>query len=249
MSGLPFAGQRVVVTGGGTGIGRSTALAFAEGGAARVVITGRRADRLAQVAALHPSITTVAADVSTEAGAEAVAFAVSDGVDVLVHNAGIHRRAPVDGIELGAARDIFDTNVIGPIILTLRLLPLLASPGGNIIFVSSVAGHNPVPGESVYGASKAAVDSLTRTWAAELAPRGIRVNAVAPSLVRTEVFESNGMPPEAVDVLFEHAAKQLPLGRTGEPEDVTLWITRLAEPSSSWVTGQIIVMDGGWDLA
>lgn len=249
MTGQPFAGQRVVITGGGTGIGRSTALAFAEGGAAQVIITGRRPDRLAQVAALHPAITTVAADVATEAGAEAVANAVSGNLDVLVHNAGIHRRAPIEGIDLAAAREVFATNVIGPVILTLRLLPLLTSPGGNIIFVSSVAGHNPVPGESVYGASKAAVDSLTRTWAAELAPKGIRVNGVAPSLVRTEVFESNGMPPEAVDMLFEHAAKQMPLGRTGEPEDVTLWITRLAEPSSSWVTGQIIVMDGGWDLA
>lgn len=252
MAEQPFAGQCVVVTGGGTGIGRSTALAFACGGAAHVIITGRRPDRLEQVVAEHPAITAVVADVSTEAGADAVAAEVQrrgGSLDVLVHNAGIHRRAPVDGIDIAAARDVLATNVIGPVILTVRLLPLLRSPGGNIIFVSSVAGHNPVPGESVYGASKAAVDSLTRTWAAELAGKGIRVNAVAPSLVRTEVFETNGMPPEQVDMLFEHAAKQMPLGRTGEPRDVTLWIVRLADSASSWVTGQVIVMDGGWDLA
>ncbi|WP_117213057.1 SDR family NAD(P)-dependent oxidoreductase [Allorhizocola rhizosphaerae] len=250
MTAQPFAGQHIVVTGGGTGIGRAAALAFADGGAERVVITGRRLDRLEQVAAQHRTITPVVADVSTGAGADAVAAAVAQGgVDVLVHNAGIHRRAPVESIDAASAREVFATNVIGPVILTVRLMPLIRSPGGNIVFVSSVAGHNPVPTESVYGASKAAVDSLTKTWAAELAPKGIRVNAVAPSLVRTEVFETNGMTPEQVDMLFQHAAKQLPLGRTGEPEDVTLWITRLAEPSSSWVTGQVIVMDGGWDLA
>ena len=82
----------------------------------------------------------------------------------------------------------------------------------------------------------------------ELAPQGIRVNAVAPSWVRTEVFEVNGMTPEQVDGMLEQVAKDLPLGRTGEPADVTLWITRLAEPSSAWVTGQVLVMDGGADL-
>ncbi len=241
--------KTVVVTGGGTGIGRATALAFARAGVSKVLITGRRRERLDEVADLHPAITPVVADVATDAGADAVADAVSGGLDVLVHNAGIHRRAPVDLIDVDAAREVFAVNVLGPIILTKRLLPLLRSPGGNIVFVSSVAGQRPAPTESVYAASKAAVDSLTRTWAAELAPKGIRVNAVAPSLVRTEVFEtSGGMTPEQVDMLFEHAAKQIPLGRTGEPEDVSLWITRLADPASSWVTGQIIVTDGGWTL-
>ncbi|WP_377270026.1 SDR family NAD(P)-dependent oxidoreductase [Peterkaempfera sp. SMS 1(5)a] len=245
------AGLRVVVTGGGTGIGRTTALTFARLGAASVIITGRRAERLAEAAALHPAIVPVRADVATEEGAEAVAAAAGEhggAVDVLVHNAGIHHIAPLGEIDLKAARDLFDVNVLGTVVLTDRLLPLLRSPGGNIVFVTSPAGHNPTPTVSMYAASKAAVNSLTRTWALELAPRGIRVNAVAPGWVRTEVYESSGMTTEQVDGLFEQAAKGVPLGATGVPDDVTLWITRLVEPSSSWVTGQIITMDGGADL-
>jgi NAD(P)-dependent dehydrogenase (short-subunit alcohol dehydrogenase family) len=249
--GQPFANQVVVVTGGGTGIGRVTALTFAKQGAAAVIITGRRRERLEETAALHPAIVPVPADVTTDCGAEAVAKAVAEhggALDVLVHNAGIHFIAPVHEIDPAAARELFDVNVMGAVVLTPRLLPLMRSPGGNIVFVTSPAGHNPTPLVSVYAASKAALDSFTRTWALELAPRGIRVNAVAPGWVRTEVYESSGMTQEQVDELFAQAAQGVPLGMTGVPEDVTLWITRLVEPSSAWVTGQIITMDGGADL-
>src|SRR5947209_8056402 len=135
MADQPFAEQHVVVTGGGTGIGRTTALTFAELGAASVVITGRRPDRLAEVAALHPAIVPVTADVSREDGADAVAEAVRERgghLDVLVHNAGIHLMAPVDSIDIQAARDAFAINVLGPVLLTGRLLPMPAAPGGSL---------------------------------------------------------------------------------------------------------------------
>lgn len=99
------------------------------------------------------------------------------------------------------------------------------------------------PGGSAYAASKAAAHSLTHTWAAELAPKGIRVNAVAPGFVRTEAYAANGLPPEAVEELFENAKADIPLGRVGEVDDITPWITRLAAPASSLVTGQIITLD------
>ncbi len=252
MSDAPFAGQQVVVTGGGTGIGRAAALAFADLGAANVIITGRRENRLTEVVALHPAITAVVADVTTEEGAQKVADAVKLGggkVDVLVHNAGIFRFTPVAGFDLGTARDVLETNLVGPLVLTAALLPQLTSPGGSIVFVSSNAGHIAVPGGGVYGASKAAVDSLVRSWALELAPQGIRVNAVAPAAVRTEVYAANGLSPEEVEGYFGFQASQTPLGRTGEVDDVVPWITRFAEPASSWVTGQIITLDGGADLA
>jgi NAD(P)-dependent dehydrogenase (short-subunit alcohol dehydrogenase family) len=246
-----FVEKRVVVTGGGTGIGRDTALMFARRGAASVIVTGRRTDRLDATAALHPAIVPVNADVTTEKGADTVAEAVAQhggSVDVLVHNAGIHHIAPLGSIDVDAARAIFDTNVLGAVVLTNRLLPRLRSPGGNIVFVTSPAGHNPTPTVSLYAATKAAVNSLTRTWALELSQLGIRVNAVAPGWVRTEVYESNGMTSEQVDELFGQAAQGVPLGRTGLPEDVSLWIGHLVAPASSWVTGQIITMDGGADL-
>ncbi|MFE7409659.1 SDR family NAD(P)-dependent oxidoreductase [Streptomyces laurentii] len=241
----------VVVTGGATGIGRATALDFARQGAAGVIVTGRRKDKLDEVAALHPALVPVCADVSTQEGADAVAEAVEawgGTVDVLVHNAGVHTIGAAGSIDPEAARELFAINVLGTIILTNRLLPALTSPGGNIVFVTSPAGHNPTPMASVYAASKAAVDSFTRSWALELAPRGIRVNAVAPGWVRTEVYESHGMTTEQVDELFEQAAKSVPMGVTGVPEDVSRWITLLAAPGSAWMTGQILTMDGGADL-
>ncbi|MBN3931850.1 SDR family oxidoreductase [Streptomyces verrucosisporus] len=252
MSDKPFADQTVVVTGGGTGIGRSAALAFADLGAKHVVVTGRRAERLAEVSALHPAVVTVTADVREEAGAEAVAAAVTGlggAVDVLVHNAGVFRFSPLEALDPATVREVVDINLIGPLLLTGKLLPMLRSPGGSIVLVSSRAGHNASAGSSVYAASKAGVHSLTRSWAAELAPKGIRVNAVAPGFVRTEAYAANGLGPEQVEGLFEGVRHQVPLGRVGETDDVTPWITRLAEPSSSLVTGQIITLDGGMDVA
>ncbi|MCX4642719.1 SDR family NAD(P)-dependent oxidoreductase [Streptomyces sp. NPDC055059] len=247
----PFTNQYVVVTGGATGIGLATALDFAKQGAAGVIITGRRADRLAQAAELHPALVPVTADVSTREGADTVAEAVDamgGTLDVLVHNAGVHTIGAAGEIDPDTARDLFDINVLGTVILTNRLLPSLRSPGGSIVFVTSPAGHNPTPMASVYAASKAAVNTFTRSWALELAPKGIRVNAVAPGWVRTEVYESHGMSTEQVDELFAQAAKSVPLGVTGVPEDVSQWITLLAAPSSAWMTGQILTMDGGADL-
>ena len=252
MTDLPFLGNIVVVTGATSGIGRGTALAFAELGAAGVVITGRRKDRLADVGLLHPAIVPVVADVTTEVGTESVVTAVErlgGRLDVLVHNAGIFRFTPTDALDASMAREVIDTNLIAPLLLTARLAPMLRSPGGCIVAVSSRAGHNANPGAAAYGASKAALDNLTLSWAAELAPRGIRVNAVAPGFVRTEAYTANGMPEEAVRGFFEHASTSVPLGAVADVDDVVKWITRLAAPESRLVTAQILTIDGGLDVA
>uniref|UniRef100_A0AAU3GSL9 SDR family oxidoreductase n=1 Tax=Streptomyces sp. NBC_01401 TaxID=2903854 RepID=A0AAU3GSL9_9ACTN len=252
MSDQPFAERTVVVTGGGTGIGRASALAFAGLGARTVIITGRREDRLAEVAAGHPAVVPVTADVTTQAGADAVAAAVKDhggALDVLVHNAGVFRFTPLAALDPDTAREVLETNVLGPVLLTRELLPLLRTPGGSIVLVSSRGGHNPGPESSLYSASKAAVHSFTRSWAAELAPQGIRVNAVAPGFVRTDAYLANGLSPEQVEGLFAGVAQSVPLGRIAEAEEIATWVTRLAEPSDSLVTGQILTLDGGMDVA
>ncbi|MGK8524199.1 SDR family NAD(P)-dependent oxidoreductase [Nocardia asteroides] len=252
MSEQPFDGQHVVVTGGGSGIGREAALAFAAQGAASVVITGRRAEPLAEVADRHPAVVPVVADVTTEAGAESVAEAITDRggrLDVLVHNAGVYGAEPLDLVQPATVRNQIEVNVVGPVLLTARLLPLLRSPGGNIVVVSSISGRQASPGSSVYGATKAAVDSLIRSWAIELGPRGIRVNGVAPGMVRTPILTAGGIAPQDVERLRTTYAEQVAVGRVGEVDDVVPWITRLAEPASSWVTGEIIVVDGGRSAA
>lgn len=251
MNEQPFAGRTVVVTGGGTGIGRATALSFAGLGAATVVISGRREERLREVAEKDPAVVPVVADVTTEEGAEALADAVRAAggtLDVLVHNAGVFRFSPLDGLDVAAAREVLSTNVLGPVLVTKHLLGMVRSPGGSIVLVSSRGGHNPGPGSSLYSASKAAVHSFTTSWAAELAGAGIRVNAVAPGFVRTEAYAANGLSAEEVEGLFAGVTHGIPLGRVAEPEDVTPWIVRLAEPDSSLVTGQILTVDGGMDV-
>ncbi|MGW2079513.1 SDR family NAD(P)-dependent oxidoreductase [Streptomyces sp. NPDC001939] len=252
MSDQPFADRTVVVTGGGTGIGRASALAFARLGAATVVITGRRKERLEEVATEHPAIVPVAADVTTETGAETVVSAVREHggtLDVLVHNAGIFRFSPLASVDTAVAREVLETNVLGPVVLTRHLLPLLRTPGGNIVLISSRGGHNPGPESSLYSASKAALHSFTRSWAAELAPQGIRVNAVAPGFVRTEAYVANGLTPEQAECLFAGVAQSVPLGRIAEAGEVARWVTELTRDTESLVTGQILTLDGGMDVA
>jgi hypothetical protein len=111
--------------------------------------------------------------------------------------------------------------------------------------ISSAAGHKPAPGGGHYAASKAAVESLTQSWALELAPQSVRVNAIAPGPVDTPGFDKAGLPPETVAAVKASFVKQVPLGRMGGPEEVARWVLALADPRATWVTGQIISIDGG----
>ncbi|MFD6257866.1 SDR family NAD(P)-dependent oxidoreductase, partial [Nocardia sp. NPDC060256] len=203
---------------------------------------------LGEVATLHSAFIPGFADVATEAGTDAIAAAVQargGTLDVLVHNAGVFGLTPLDDLDPADVRHQFEVNVFAPILLTAKLLPLLRSPGGNIVVVSSISARLASPEQSVYSASKAAVDSLIRSWAVELGPKGIRVNGVAPGNVRTPILTTGGLSDETVTTWRSGYADRAPTGRIGEVSDITPWITRLAEPTSSWISGEIIVIDGG----
>jgi NAD(P)-dependent dehydrogenase (short-subunit alcohol dehydrogenase family) len=245
-----FEGKVVLVTGANSGIGEAIAVAFEKAGAT-VFGLGRRAEALESARARHPGIRWLRADV---AKAKEVQAAVESAVreagrlDVVVNNAGIFQFAPLAESGEEMIRRQFETNVYGTTFVAQASLPALRASRGAIVNIGSAAGHKPVPGGAIYGATKAAVESLTRSWALELAPQGIRVNAIASGPVDTPGFEKSEIPAEQLPAVKESFKKQVPLGRMGTAEEVAQWVVAISDPATTWVTGQVFSVDGGMSL-
>ena len=242
----------VLITGGAAGNGRAAALQFAQGGA-RVVVTGRREAPLQALAAEHPGISYVVADAGKAEDAPRTIAAVIERhgrLDVLVNNAGAGAILPLAAAEAAQIRDIFEVNVIGPSLLARAALPHLEASRGVILNLSSTFGHKAGALLSHYGASKAAVEHLTRCWALELAPRGIRVNAIAAGPTETDFLaERMGLTPAQIQAVKADEAARIPLGRRGEPADVGAAIVALAGAMGGWITGQVLAVDGGLNIS
>ncbi len=240
-----FAGKVIIVTGGSSGIGKAAAHLFAQQGGS-VLITGRRAEAL-EAAASHERIAWMSTDVSQEESAPAIvarALELWGHLDILVNSAGETFLTPLVSIETERMYALFQTNVFGPTWLSKAAVPALSQTKGTIVNVSSTAAHRVVlPQISYFAASKAALEHLTRYWAVELAPRGIRVNAVAPGSTTTP-----GNAAFIQSITPEGSSAASPSFRSGTPEDIAGWIAAVADPSSRWLTGQVITVDGGAQL-
>jgi NAD(P)-dependent dehydrogenase (short-subunit alcohol dehydrogenase family) len=245
-----YEGKVVLVTGASSGIGEATAVAFMEAGAT-VFGLARRQQTLEAVRARHPRIRWVAADVAQRAQiVPAVESVVREGarLDVVVNNAALFFFAPLERSSEEQIRSQFEINVYGTTFVTQAALPALKQSRGSIVNISSAAGHKPTRGGAHYGATKAAVESLTRSWALELAPHGIRVNAVAPGPVDTPGFDKGGDSPERISAVKAAVVEQVPLGRMGTTEEVARWVVAVADPGVTWMTGNVLAIDGGMSL-
>ncbi|MEU8261399.1 SDR family oxidoreductase [Micromonospora sp. NPDC048999] len=239
--------RAVIVTGAGTGIGRATARAFCADGV-HVLAVGRRAAPLAETAAGHPLITPLTVDITAPDGPDRLVGAALDRygrLDVLVNNAGIAGGGPLAELDEKAARHQLDTNLLAPVRLAHAAVAALADTRGMIVNVTTSVGQRAWPGSSVYAAGKAALDSLTRSWAVELAPRGIRVVAVAPGAIDTPIGEHQGLTPEQRAAVRRWQLAHTPLARIGRREDVAWAIRQLCDPAAGFVTGVVLPVDGG----
>ncbi|MBI3830130.1 MAG: glucose 1-dehydrogenase [Planctomycetes bacterium] len=243
-------GKVALVTGASKGIGASVALHLAEEGAAVVVnysSSKEGAERVAgEINGNGGKALAVQANLSKEADIRRLfekAHAAFGRLDILVNNAGVYEFLPLEQVTPQNYHKMFDLNVLGLLLASQEAAQRFGPEGGSIVNISSVAATGSLPNSSVYSATKAAVDSITRTLAAELGPRKIRVNAVSPGMVETEGIHAAGI---AEGEFREQVEAKTPLGRIGQPKDIASAVVFLASPDASWISGQSLLIAGGF---
>lgn len=240
-------GKTTLITGASSGIGAGTAVECSRMGAT-VVLTGRNEQRLQEVLfRLDTSFAQqhqyVVADLSLEEEAAALVEKVGQ-IDGLVNNAGVNRVKPVSFIKSDDLDYIFQNNTYSAVLLTKLLVKKKKlNRNGSIVFTSSISAFFNAPGRALYAGSKAALTAFMRSFAVELADKGIRANAVHPGLVETKLMAENLTEEE-----MQNNLKEYPLGRFGKPEDIARAIVYLLSDASSWVTGTSLIVDGGFML-
>jgi NAD(P)-dependent dehydrogenase (short-subunit alcohol dehydrogenase family) len=245
-----LSGKTALVTGASRGIGRASALVLAKAGAQVLVHYGSAADEAAAVAkAIRDGggrADTIGADLSAPDGphglAKQVRAIVGDRLDILVANAGASKAAAIEDYTVEDFDRLFAVNVRAPFFLIQQLLPILRG-GASVIMVSSLAAHAVVGTLSAYAASKGAIDTLVKHFASVLGPRGIRVNAVAPGVVQTDMSNFT-----KTDAGRDYTLGMQALKRLAEPDDIAGAVAFLASDEARWITGDTVHVDGGSKL-
>jgi NAD(P)-dependent dehydrogenase (short-subunit alcohol dehydrogenase family) len=246
-----FTEKVVLVTGATSGIGRACALKFAEAGA-RIAAVGRRDPALAELAKeiekTGSDSLMVRADLALEPDAIRVVSETVDrfgGIDVLVNAAGHISNGTIENTSMEAWDAMMNINLRAVFSLMQSALPVLIQRRGNIVNISSVTGLRSFPGVIAYCVSKAGLDQLTRCAALELAAKGVRVNAVNPGVVITEIHRRGGMTEDQYAAFLEHSKQTHPIGRVGDAREIAELVLFLASERASWITGVTYSIDGG----
>jgi 3-oxoacyl-[acyl-carrier protein] reductase len=250
MSTQKLAGKTALVTGASKGIGASIAKHLAAAGATVAVnyaSSKAGADKVvAEIIAAGGKAFAVAGDVSKPEDItrllEDTKSAFGGRLDILVNNAGVYEFAPLEAVTPELFHRQFNINVLGLLLTTQAALPLFPATGGSVINISSIVAKNAIPGSTVYSATKAAVDSITRVLSVELGAKKIRVNAVNPGMIETEGVHAAGFAESDFRKKIE---ADTPLGRIGQPDEIATPVVFLASDDSRWITGETIVIAGG----
>ncbi len=249
MNAKKLEGKVAVVTGASKGIGAAIARRLASEGASVIVnyaSSKSGADKVvAAITSAGGKAVAVQGDLAQKADIERL-FAETKRafgrLDILVNNAGVYAFAPLADITEDQFHKQFDVNVLGPLLATQAAVKLFDATGGSVINISSVVSTLGYPNASVYSGTKGALDAITRSLASELGPRGIRVNAIRPGMVETEGTHAAGIENSEMQA---QVRSQTPLGRLGQPDDITGTAAFLASSDSSWISGETFVIAGG----
>ena len=243
-----FAHKTALVTGAGTGIGRAVAQRFAQEGA-EVLILGRTEATLQETAAANANITYSVADLEKEADLDQIVAEIKQRygkLDILVNNAGWAPVTPLSEVKMEEYDKVFSINVRALVNMTLHVLPLLKASRGNIINMSSVICKNHLLNMSMYAGTKAAVEIFTKIWAKELAPDGVRVNAIGVGSIETPIYGKTELSDKGIQEHIEKITRAIPQGHFGKPEDIAAVAAFLASDEANFVTGSEYGIDGGF---
>jgi NAD(P)-dependent dehydrogenase (short-subunit alcohol dehydrogenase family) len=239
-----------LITGGTSGIGKATAELLHQRGY-RVIVTGQNPDTIAAAErSLPEQIVVVRADARSLTDTDRLAGEIRErfgGLEVLFLNAGIMRSQPVGAFDEATFDDLVDVNFKGQFFTLQKTLPLL-NDGGSVIFTVGIGASRGIAGGSVAAATRGALLALVPSLAVELAPRRIRVNAVSPGPIDTEIWAKAGLPPEALEAAVNATGSRVPLGRLGTSKEIAEVVAFLASDAAGYVTGENIVVGGGAGL-